>query len=396
MNQNLKALTIPHCLMHHPSLDCTERVLLAHIAEHPDSSDHQLAQVARLGLALVEARIRDLCHREHLHQATHGGARKLTVVALELDRAQAVLTGHGLTCEAAGDTLLALFELGQIRLGATKVEGRILKQLGLSSLGCALLLESAMLRKLQDGRAAARCKASPGAAGIVDQPQPALCASADTGSAPVGGESTGGANWIWHEADRHSAVAQLAAVLEAQVRELSTQTLGERDKRCLEAACGSLKCDEWDDALTELEDMKMEVRLHPEVLAVAVQAQGAVSKSDHTHLLSLILLLLAPDRVESWLAAATAARHATSAGANSELITLLKASHRHPRDWRLAYQIACFFCRQGDLAGTREFLALAEEQGGSDELEMMIWEEPDLEAYQHEMLKDEPDLAEQP
>lgn len=390
MKRTLKTLTIPACLMDSPSLDCTERVLLAYIAEHPGCSDRQLTDVTHLGVVSVQARIQDLCHREHLHQATTGGARTLTAVALELDRAKTDLTGPDLTCEAAGDTLLALHELGQIRLGTTEVEGRILKRLGLSSLGCALLLESAMLRKIQHRRAAAHGKVPAPPAEIVEKPRLALCAPGVPGSSPVGGESTDGANWTWHQADCHPAVAQLAAVLEAQARELSTQTLSPPDKRSLEAARGWIEFGEWDEILSELDNIGMRLRLHPDVLSVAIQVHGAAHETDYARLLSFISILLAPDRVEAWLAAATAARHAPSAGVNCELITLFKAAHRHPKDWRVSYRLACCFCRQGDMAGTRDFLALAEDQCGGGDIEMMIWEDPDLEAYRHEILKDEP------
>ena len=390
MKHTSNPLTIPSYLMDSPSLDCTERLMLAYIAEHPGCSDHQLSEVTHLGLATIHAHIHDLCHREHLHQATIGGARKLTVVALELDRAQTDLTRPDLTFESAGDTLLALFELGQIRLGSTEFDGVILKRLGLSSLGCALLLESAMLRKIQHQRAEASVRVPTPSAGSVENLLPALCAPADPDSSPVVGESTDGASWTWYQADRHPAVAQLAAFREALAREQSTQALSPADAQILEVARRWLDHDEWDEALCALDKIHHSSRLQPSVLALATQVAGAAPEVDYARLLSMLSILLAPDRVDGWLAAATAARHAPSAGVNCELITLFKAAQRHPTEWRISYRLACCFCRMGDLAGTRDFLATAEAQGGAHDIEVMLWEDPDLEAYRHEILKDEP------
>lgn len=390
MNTTAGDLTIPECLMDHPSLDCTEKLMLAYIAEHPGCSDHQLSEVTHLGLATIQAHIHDLCRREHLHQSTIGGARKLTVVALELDRAQTDLTRPDLTFESAGDTLLALFELGQIRLGSTEFDGVILKRLGLSSLGCALLLESSMLRTIHHRRAEASGQVPTPPAGAVENLRPARPASEDAGSSSVGAESTDGASWTWYQADRHPAVAQLAAVLEAQAREQNTQALSPADAQILKVARSWLEQDEWDEALCVLDKIHHSARLQPSVLALATQVAGAAPEVDYARLLSMISIQLAPDRVEGWLAAATAARHAPSAGVNCELITLFKAAQRHPTEWRISYRLACCFCRMGDLAGTRDFLAIAEAQGGAHDIEVMLWEDPDLEAYRQDLLKHEP------
>lgn len=54
MKNTVKTLIIPSYIMGNPSLDCTERVLLAYIAEHPGCSDRQLTEVSHLGLVNVQ------------------------------------------------------------------------------------------------------------------------------------------------------------------------------------------------------------------------------------------------------------------------------------------------------------------------------------------------------
>ncbi len=384
MKPNKKSLTIPDSILSIPALSRTERVLLSHLTKHPGCRNGQLAALTRRTPEKVQALINELCNLGHLQYGPRKNPRQLLVLAAsplseaqvqELASAEVDLTQHGLTVQAAGDTLLSLLEQKLFRFRLTDYVGVACYRFKVSPLGLSLLLECGMRRRVQERRGGVAGQQHSAKAGVsVSRSSAASQPTATRSSKPT---------------DELSAVERLSADCEGKARRVSTLPLGSSDARQVGLAKGWLDLGNWGEAQWELSQIQPLFRYHPTVLAVSIATYGAAKEWDYAWHLALIRTLLVPACVEGWLAAANAARYAPRAGLFWGITALILLERQHPNQPLISYSIARFCCLMGDLDGVRENLHNADGKDGWA-LAAMSSEDPDFQAYWKEFLKNEP------
>ena len=301
-----------------------------------------------------------------------------------LARSEATLHRSDLTAEEAGDALLAITETKQLRVRVRNFGGAVVDELQLPTLGLALLLESAI------GRRKLRCRAG-GTAPANHQQVGTDAASLSTCSAPPTAAS---AELGAHQPSAtvlgmvgKSPAARLCALAEEHGLKVCAMSLSPSDARQLEYARAWLGLGSWSEALAELEHITPLLLGHPDVMELRLQIYAHAGEWDHAWHIGLVLINLVPDRVESWLATAHAARHATRGGPYQGYRTLLFAIKDHPNNWHVSFKLACCAYQRGDMGEGDWWLGKAGDQGGGKALQALAVTDPDMEPLRQFLLK---------
>jgi tetratricopeptide (TPR) repeat protein len=153
------------------------------------------------------------------------------------------------------------------------------------------------------------------------------------------------------------------------------------DRQYWNAALGYVELGMFADAADELENIDPLLRASPEVLAVRVAIYHGLKKWD---LLQVVAQRLAECEVQNidWIISyAYATRRVESIEAAKRI--LLDAEPKFPKEAVIKYNLACYFCQEGDLKTSKEYLKRAFEidpnwrlQALEDEDLKELWESP--------------------
>ena len=299
-------------------------------------------------------------------------------------RSEATLNRSDLTAEEAGDALLALVDVRQLRVRVSDFAGAVVDELGLPALGLALLLEAAMRRRNLRRPTGDAAPANHPQSGTVEESlrarsEPPATASAEQGAHQLSTTVIGVA--------KKPSLARLCAKQEKQACKVCAMSLNPSDARQLEFAWGWLGLGSWIDALAELDHINPLLLVHPDVMEARLRIYEKAGEWEHAWHIGMVLINLVPGRVESWLATAHAARHAPNGGLHQGYLTLLLAALEHPDNWLVSFKLACFAIQRGEMEEGDWWLGIAGDQGGGKALQRLVVTEPDMEPLRQFLLK---------
>ena len=299
---------------------------------------------------------------------------------------EATLHRSDLTAEEAGDALLAITETKQLRVRVRNFGGAVVDELQLPTLGLALLLEGAMRRRMLRRQAGGAAPANHQQAGT-DAASLPTCSAPPTAASAERGAHQPSATVLGMVGK--SPAARLCALAEEHGLKVCAMSLSPSDARQLEYARAWLGLGSWSQALAELGHITPLLLGHPDVMELRLQIYAHAGEWDHAWHLGLVLINLVPDRVESWLATAHAARHATRGGPYQAYRTLLFAIKDHPNNWLVSFKLACCAYQRGDMGEGDWWLGKAGDQGGGKALQALAVTEPDMEPLRQFLLQQE-------
>lgn len=150
------------------------------------------------------------------------------------------------------------------------------------------------------------------------------------------------------------------------------------DSRHFIAAVEWLHQSQPERAQAQLDQIRPEFQSHPDVLELRWNCQMLAQAAEAAVATGFLLVQVAPERPESWLACAQALhtlRHTQEAWEN-----LLPAAARFPRQPLVFYNLACYACGLGQLEAARQMLLHALDVGDRGQLKAMALAEQDLQA----------------
>lgn len=150
------------------------------------------------------------------------------------------------------------------------------------------------------------------------------------------------------------------------------------DKYHLQAAVGWLELGNWTEANEELERIASVMRAHPDVLQVRCKIYCDAQKWDYAAEIADALCRLLPESAFGPLHLAHALRkqNRTSDARHA----LLPVADKFPDEWRISYQLACYYCQLGELKAAMEWLERAIDVAGKVDIRAKALDEPDFEA----------------
>ena len=129
------------------------------------------------------------------------------------------------------------------------------------------------------------------------------------------------------------------------------------------------------DANSELEKIDPFCRAAPEVLAVRIAIYHGLGRWELMAEIAKRLVEFQPDDVQWIISLAYATRRANSIDAAKEI--LLSAESKFPKEALIKYNLACYFCQEGDLQTARDYLKRAFEIDSSRRITAL--DDPDLQ-----------------
>ena len=127
---------------------------------------------------------------------------------------------------------------------------------------------------------------------------------------------------------------------------------------------GWLKAGEASDALDALSGLDPQWGFHPHVLLAHWESYSRTKHWKGAYAISLALVFALPDEPIGWIYRAFALKQL---GRVNEAVTaLLPAARKFPTDWRIPYNLACYVCQSGDVAGAWNWLDRAIELGDAN------------------------------
>ena len=152
--------------------------------------------------------------------------------------------------------------------------------------------------------------------------------------------------------------------------------LEETNQRRLRAAQGFLELGLPLDANAELEEIDVEVRHLPEVLAVRLDVYRVLGRWEHMQAVAKRLSIHDPDEPRWILSAADATRHVESVEA--AMVILCNAADRQPSVAMFHYKLACLVAGKGDMSAAKLHIGRAFEL--NKELRLQALDDEDLRA----------------
>lgn len=152
--------------------------------------------------------------------------------------------------------------------------------------------------------------------------------------------------------------------------------LGYPDLHHARAAEGWLELGDTLEAARELAALSGAARSHPDVLEVCWRLHAA--RADWESALSVARLLTrqVPGRATGWIHQSYCLHEMRRTPEAMRL--LLPVVERFPDESTIPYNLACYACQMGDLAGAKEWLARAAEKRGREEIRAMGIDDADL------------------
>jgi tetratricopeptide (TPR) repeat protein len=151
------------------------------------------------------------------------------------------------------------------------------------------------------------------------------------------------------------------------------------DTHYFAAAIGWLELGNLSEAKAELAQISPASQNHPDVLEVRWML--CAEQHDWTAGLAAARALLdrAPDRASGWLHQAYALRRVPGGTIQSAWDALLPASDKFPKEYLIAYNLACYACQMKDLESARSWLDRASGIAGKQKVNEMALADSDLE-----------------
>ena len=151
------------------------------------------------------------------------------------------------------------------------------------------------------------------------------------------------------------------------------------DSHHLSAALGWMGLGNFTEARVEFERIVPAFRSHPAVLAAQFELEAKSGHWDVAAAVADTLTRLEPDEPGAWISLAYATRRKTGGGLAAARAILMRAGRTFPTEKIIAYNLACYDCQLGDLAGARVWLDQACRLGNAVKIRQMAREDPDLE-----------------
>ena len=144
----------------------------------------------------------------------------------------------------------------------------------------------------------------------------------------------------------------------------------------LRSAVGWLELGNWQEANEELERIRPEQRAHPDVLQVRVKIYTAAEKWDYVAEVANTLCAMLPDSSFGPLHLAHSLR--VLGRPHEARAALLPVADKFPSEWRVAYQLACYSCKVGELKEALRWLEMAMDVAGKTDIRSRALDEKDL------------------
>jgi predicted Zn-dependent protease len=155
--------------------------------------------------------------------------------------------------------------------------------------------------------------------------------------------------------------------------------LDQKDIHHLNAALGWLGLGDWQSANDELDNIPAAERAHPLMLSVryAIYAKG--EKWDGASEIAGALMKLTPELPDVWINFAYATRRKTGGGIPQAKEILTEARLKFPKEYLIAYNLACYECQLGNRKRAMLNLEEAFDLAGKKDIRQMALNDPDLE-----------------
>ena len=152
--------------------------------------------------------------------------------------------------------------------------------------------------------------------------------------------------------------------------------LSERDQVCLSAAEGWFELGDFKACKKELEEIRPEMRAHPDVLKVRGALYMAALDWRSALVIAEAMSQRVPDDSKGWILKSFCLHILRrTQEARDNLLTVVE---RFPEEPMLFYGLACYECQLGRLKEAEKWLHKSFDVGDAKSLKLMSLEEPDL------------------
>jgi predicted Zn-dependent protease len=151
------------------------------------------------------------------------------------------------------------------------------------------------------------------------------------------------------------------------------------DQRHLAAAEGWLGLGNYLEANEELEQIAPELRAHPVVLVVRYEIYAASKKWGEASEIARALVDALPGRPEFWISLAYSTRRKPGGGIPQAKEVLTEARAKFPKEYLIAFNLACYECQLGDRKQAMILLEEAVDLAGNRDIRKMALDDTDLE-----------------
>lgn len=152
--------------------------------------------------------------------------------------------------------------------------------------------------------------------------------------------------------------------------------IGFPDKHYLSAAEGWLELGDSLEAARELRRLSPAAQGHPDVLDIRWRLHAARGQWDSALDVARLVTNVAPDRPSGWIHQSYTLHEMKRTQEAMQL--LLPIVEQFPEEGIIAYNLACYACQLGDIAGAKIWLERASKVKGRLPLKEMAREDPDL------------------
>ena len=146
----------------------------------------------------------------------------------------------------------------------------------------------------------------------------------------------------------------------------------------LEAAAGWIELGDYDSANEELENIREEWRVYPDVLELRWLIYSHHEQWDACLDITSAIVKMAPDRVWGWIHKAYAQRRATGGSIEKSKRILEEAAKLFPNHDMIQYNLACYCAQLGQLDAAEEHLDKSYELGDAEQIKLMVIHDEDL------------------
>lgn len=147
----------------------------------------------------------------------------------------------------------------------------------------------------------------------------------------------------------------------------------------LQAAVGWLELGNWREANEELELISPRQRAHPDVLQVRCKIYDAAQRWDYLAEVANALCTMLPDSAFGPLHLAHALRKLDRSREARD--ALLPIADKFPDDWRIPFQLACYYCKMGELKEVMCWVERAIDVASDVDIRTKALDEADLEPF---------------
>ena len=151
------------------------------------------------------------------------------------------------------------------------------------------------------------------------------------------------------------------------------------DTHALSAALGWLELGNAGEALAELDHISTANQPHPAVLEVRWAVFAELKQWDRALETASELVRAAPNKAGGWLHRAYALRRAPGGGLPQAWDALLPAAEKFPKQFLVAFNLACYACQMQQLDDARHWLKRASEISSEAKVKEMALADADLE-----------------